>query len=85
MVQSKTAFATALEAWAESRERAIIDVSETASALAAQGRDDEAEYFRFVGRLLTVRAMHERAQAAALRATGDGSTVDPPSPAHAPA
>ena len=66
-MHSKAAFATALELWAESRERAIIEVSEKASALADQGRNDEAEYFRFVSRLLTVRAMHERSQAAALR------------------
>ena len=67
MVQSKTAFATALELWAESRERAIIEVSKKAAGLAGQGRSDEAEHFRFVARLLTVRAMHERSQAAALR------------------
>jgi hypothetical protein len=84
MVQSKTAFATALELWAESRERAITEVLKKASALAARGRNDEAEHFRFVARLLTVRAMHENAQAAALRAADEGSTVDLRSPTHAP-
>jgi hypothetical protein len=83
MVQSKTAFATALELWAESRERAITEVTEKAAILADQGRNDEAEYFRYVARLLTVRAMHERGQAAALRAVDEGSTADVPSPAHA--
>jgi hypothetical protein len=81
---SKTAFATALELWAASRERAITDVSEKAASLADQGRNDEAEHFRFVARLLTVRAMHERASATALRAANEGSTGDLPSPAHAP-
>src|SRR3712207_3374181 len=82
-VESKAAFATALELWASSLDRAIIEVAEKASAFADQGRNDDAEYFRFVGRLLTVRAMHERAQAAGLRASDEGSTPDIPSPAHA--
>jgi hypothetical protein len=64
---NKAAFATALELWAQSRERAIGEVSEKAAILAQEGRPDEAAYFSFVARLLTVRAMHERAQAAALR------------------
>ena len=64
---SKAAFATALELWAESRERAIIEVTRKAATLADQGRTYDAEYFSFVARLLTVRALHEREQAAALR------------------
>jgi hypothetical protein len=83
-VQSRTAFATALELWAESRERAIIEVTKKAAGLAGQGRNDEAEYFRFVARLLTVRAIHEKSKAAALRAADEGSTSDLGSPAHAP-
>ena len=75
MVQSKTAFATALELWAASRERAITEVSKKASALASRGRNAEAEHFRFVGRLLTIRAMHERATASALRQTPDDAAV----------
>ena len=67
MVRSKAACATALELWAESRERAITETSKKITALAQQGRNDEAEHFRFVARLLTVSAMHERARAAALR------------------
>jgi hypothetical protein len=66
-MQSKAAFATALELWAASRERAIIDVSRKASSLTDQGCHEDAAYFRFVARLLTVRAVHERARAAALR------------------
>jgi hypothetical protein len=81
MVQSKTAVAIALELWAESRERAITEVSKKASALASHGRHDEAEHFRYVARLLTVRAMHERPKAAGIRAA-DESFVDLPSPAH---
>jgi hypothetical protein len=84
MAQSRSAFATAFQLWAEARERAITEVSAKASALAIRGRNDEAEHFRFVARLLTVRAMHERAQAAALRAADEGSTSDLGSPAHAP-
>jgi hypothetical protein len=79
MVQ-KAAFATALELWAQSRERAITDASKKASALASRGYDDEAEHFRFVARLLTVRAMHEKSEAAALRAADAAS--DPASSAH---
>jgi hypothetical protein len=80
---SKAAFATAPELWAASRERAITEVSEKAAALADQGHEDDASYFRFVARLLTVRAMHERAEAAALRAADEGSIPHLPSPAHA--
>ena len=63
----KNKFAEALRLWAESRDRAISDVSEKAVELASRGYHDDAEHFRFVARLLTVRAMHERAQANALR------------------
>ena len=66
-MRSKNAFATALELWAASRERAIIEVSRKAASLADQGCSDGAAYFSFVARLLTVRAVHERARAAALR------------------
>jgi len=82
-MRNKAAFATALDLWAASRERAVIEVSENAAALADQGCHDQAEHFRFVARLLTVRAVHERAQAAAFRATGQDVTT-PLSPAHTP-
>jgi hypothetical protein len=84
-MRNKVAFANAFDLWAEARERTVIEVSQKAAALATQGRDDEAEHFRFVARLLTVRVVHERAQAAALRAADKGSTPDRPSPAHVPA
>ena len=66
---SKAAFATALELWAQSRERAIIDLSRQAALLADQGCEDDAAHFSFAARSLTVKAVHERAQVAAIRAT----------------
>jgi hypothetical protein len=71
LMRSKTAFATALALWAESRERAIVEVSEKADLLDNQGNQSEAAYFRFVARLLTMRSMHERAQAAASGGVAD--------------
>ena len=67
VISYKTAFATALDLWAESRERAIGEVAAKAAAFSERGREEDAAYFQFVGRLLSVRAMHERARAAALR------------------
>jgi uncharacterized metal-binding protein len=69
-MKNKAAFVTALELWAESRDRAITDLNKKAADLADQGCHDDAEYFRFVARLLTVRAIHERAHAAALQGAG---------------
>ncbi len=57
-------------------------VVKKAWALESRGRNEEAEHFRFVARLLTLRAMHERSEAAALRAADENSTA--PSPVHAP-
>ena len=68
VVRNKAAFAKALELWAESRERAVIDLSRQAAILADQGCNDDAAHFNFAARSLTVKAVHERAQAAALRA-----------------
>jgi hypothetical protein len=65
-MKNKAAFVTALGLWAESRDRAIIDLNMKAADLADQGCHEDAEYFRFVARLLTVRALHERAVAGAL-------------------
>jgi hypothetical protein len=65
-MKNEAAFATALRLWAESRDRAITDLHRKAADLSDQGRHDDAEHFRFVARLLTVRAIHERAVAAAL-------------------
>ena len=70
-MKNKAAFVTALGLWAESRDRAITDLNKKAADLADQGCHDDAEYFRFVARLLTVRAMHERAHSGALQGAGD--------------
>ena len=72
-MKNKAAFVTALGLWAESRDRAITDLNRKAADLTDQGCHDDAEYFRFVARLLTIRAIHERAHAAALH----GSEGDP--------
>jgi hypothetical protein len=66
LTKNKAAFVTALGLWAESRDRAITDLNKKAAYLTDQGCYDDAEYFRFVARLLTLRAMHERAQPGAL-------------------
>jgi hypothetical protein len=65
---SKAAVAIALDAWAESRERAIIDLSRQAAILADQGCNDDAAHFTFAARSLTIKAVRERAEAAAIRA-----------------
>jgi hypothetical protein len=70
-MKNKAAFVTALGLWAESRDRAITDLHKKAADLAGQGCHDDAEYFRFVARLLTVRAIHERVQAATLQGAVD--------------
>ena len=70
-MKNKAAFVTALGLWAESRDRAITDLHKKAADLADRGCHDDAEYFRFVARLLTVRAIHERVQAAALQGAVD--------------
>jgi len=64
----KAALAAALDVWAEARERAIKELSRHAAALAEQGSNDDAAHFRFAARSLRVRAVDERARAAALRA-----------------
>jgi hypothetical protein len=83
VVSYKAAFATALDLWAESRERAISEVAHRAACFAAEGREQDAAYFRFVGRLLSVRALHERAQSVALRSTMSLPTLAEHNPAHA--
>ena len=75
-MKNKAAFVTALGLWAESRDRAITDLNKKAADLADQGCHDDAEYFRFVARLLMVRAMHERAQAAALQGDDPNLALD---------
>jgi hypothetical protein len=66
--------ASALEAWAASRERAVGELMLEAANLVHQGSTMEAAYLRFAARHLEISAMHERAQAAALRETTTGLT-----------
>ena len=66
-VRSKAALATALETWAASRERAFIELSREAMDLARQGCEVDAAHFQAAARSLMVKAVHERAKAAALR------------------
>ena len=68
VVQNKAALASALEVWARSRERAVKELSRHAANLADQGCNDDAAYYRFAARSLRIKAVHERARAAALRA-----------------
>ena len=83
VVSYKAAFATALDLWAESRERASSEVARRAASFAAQGREQDAAYFRYVGRLLRLRAMHERAQSAGLRSAPWQPSLAEHDPAHA--
>ena len=62
------AAAAALDVWADSRERAVASLSRHAAILADHGCGTDAEHFTFAARFLTVTAVRERAQAAALRA-----------------
>jgi hypothetical protein len=59
--------ASALDLWAESRERAVKELSRKAAALAHQGCNDDAAFYVFAARSLRIKAMHERARAAALK------------------
>ncbi|HEX2725650.1 MAG TPA: hypothetical protein VHN20_07505 [Beijerinckiaceae bacterium] len=59
--------ANALEVWAASRERAARDLAKQAANLADQGCNHDAAHLRSAARSLTVKAVHERARAAALR------------------
>jgi hypothetical protein len=59
--------ASALDQWAASREQAVKALANQAACLLHQGSRDEAAYFRMAARRLRVRALHERAKAAALR------------------
>ena len=61
------ALATALETWAASRERAVTELSRNASNLARQRCGADAARFQFAARFLMIKAVHERARAAALR------------------
>jgi hypothetical protein len=64
---TSNASARALELWADARERAIAELSRKAASLADLGCSDDAAHLGFAARLLAVRAINERARAAALR------------------
>ena len=66
-VRNRAALANALEVWAASRERAARELSRQAASLADQGCNDDAAHFRSAARSLSVKAVYERARAAALR------------------
>jgi hypothetical protein len=68
-VQYRAALASALDMWAAARERAIWELARHAATAADQGRNDDSAFFSFAARSLIVKAVHERARAAALRAT----------------
>ena len=57
--------AHALTIWAAARERAVDELSSRAARLAGEGQKDEAAGIRAAARLLRVRAIQERAEAAA--------------------
>jgi hypothetical protein len=62
------ATAAALDRWAAARERAVATLGRHAALLAEHGCGADADHFTFAARALTVKAMRERAEAAALRA-----------------
>ena len=70
------ASATALEVWAEARERASADLWRRAADLARGGCRSDAEHFGFAARLLALRAMEDRARAAALRVRTEPVTIE---------
>ena len=55
----------ALALWAAVRERAVDELAIRAARLSGEGRKDEAAGVRAAARVLRLRALHERAQAAA--------------------
>jgi hypothetical protein len=57
--------AHALTIWAAAHERAVDELSSRAARLAGEGQKDEAAGIRAAARLLRVRAIQERAEAAA--------------------
>ena len=67
IVRDRAALEKALDAWAEARERAVTELSVKASAAAGQGRKDDAAFYQFAAQALKAKAIHERAQASALR------------------
>lgn len=66
-MQSRAALASALDVWAAARERAVTELSRKAVTLSDQGFNDDAAFLTYAARLLSGKAVHERARAAALR------------------
>jgi hypothetical protein len=60
--------ADALTIWAAARERAVDELSSRAAQLSWGGQESEAARLRVAARLLRLRAIQERAHAAAYRA-----------------
>ena len=60
--------ADALTIWAAARERAVDELSSRAAQLSWGGQESEAARLRMAARLLRLRALQERTQAAACRA-----------------
>src|SRR5215207_6226879 len=60
--------ADALTIWAAARERAVDELSSRAAQLSWGGQESEAAGLRAAARLLRLRAVQERAQAAECRA-----------------
>jgi len=57
--------AHALATWAAARDRAVDELASKAARLSGQGHVDTAEGLRAAARVLQLRAIQERAQAAA--------------------
>ena len=65
------AIATALDTWADARERAINDLKVRAATLEGSGECAEAARLRSAARHLQAQMMKERRRAAELRDAGD--------------
>ena len=66
--------ADALTIWAAARERAVDELSSRAAQLSWGGQESEAARLRIAARLLRLRVIQERAQAAACRADANNDT-----------
>ena len=61
-------YADALTIWAAARERAVDELSSRAAQVSREGQETEAARLRVAARILRLRALQERTQAAACRA-----------------
>ena len=66
--QEAMTYADALTIWAAARERAVDELSSRAAQVSREGQETEATRLRVAARLLGLRALQERTQAAACRA-----------------